>query len=238
MAWSDSDVQNVVSMMGREHSQRYAPLREVETYWQTLCGADAVPLRSQIDPRGIEGALEYAFLAERIAPQMAKLRVAGSHLNDLMGMEVAGMPLSTLFAPSDRDKLATAVGHLFADPAIVHIQIVAEGGFAKSALDGELLLMPLRSDMGDLSRAIGCLVTHGRICRTPRRFEINHVSTRPAIDLALRPAPKLDYSNLNKSSVVRHMSEQPRPFVAKSTVHQNKSNVPYLRVVVSNDDEI
>ena len=99
----------VVSLMGRENDRYLAPLREVESYWMALCGAEDLPLRSEIDPRGIEGALEFAFLIERISPRLAKLRVAGSHLTDLMGMEVAGMPLSALFAPEDRERLAEAL---------------------------------------------------------------------------------------------------------------------------------
>ena len=211
MRRSDRDEPKVVPLMGQDRDPRTAPLREVETYWHALCGATTVPLRSQIDPRGIEGALEYAFLAERIAPQMAKLRVAGSHLSDLMGMEVAGMPLSALFAPGDRDKLAEAVGKLFADPAIVRAQLRGEQGFGKSALEGELLLLPLRSDMGDLSRALGCLVTRGRIGRTPRRFEIASISTVPALQNAPAPAPEAqptaDYLKPRTPQRSRRLSE-------------------------------
>lgn len=101
----------IVSMTDREREKRLEPLRLVEHYWHELATARGeVPLRSEIDPRSIENALEYAFLAERIAPGLAKLRVAGAHLNDLMGMETAGMPLSTLFTPAARETLAGAVG--------------------------------------------------------------------------------------------------------------------------------
>ena len=175
MGRSGNDDCTVVSMMGREQDLRNAPIREVESYWHALCGVDEVPLRSQIDPRGIEGALENAFLVERIAPGMAKLRVAGSHLNDLMGMQVAGMPLSALIAPAHRDELAEAIGRMFAEPAIVRLELKAETGFGKTDLDGQMILMPLRSDMGDVTRALGCLVTQGRIGRTPRRFDISAV---------------------------------------------------------------
>ena len=54
-----------------------------------------MPRRAEIDPRGIENALEYAFILERIAPGMARIRLAGIHLSDLMGMEVRGMPLTS-----------------------------------------------------------------------------------------------------------------------------------------------
>ena len=68
----------------------------------------AVPMRSDVDPRGIERSLEHAFILERIAPQMARFRLAGMHLTDLMGMEVRGMPTTALFAPAARAALPTS----------------------------------------------------------------------------------------------------------------------------------
>ncbi|SMX35683.1 PAS domain-containing protein [Maliponia aquimaris] len=173
--------QDIVSMTDREKMRRLAPLRHVEAYWHGLCASDAVPLRSQIDPRGMQDALENAFLMERIAPTMAKIRVAGTHLNDLMGMQIAGMPLSSLIAPQDRDRFGEAVARMFADPAIVRIDLAGEGGFGKPALEANMVLLPLRSDFGDQTRALGALVSHGRIGRTPRRFTVRHVEVIPAL---------------------------------------------------------
>jgi len=170
----------VVSMTDREKMRRLAPLRQVEAYWQGLRDGDHIPLRSQIDPRGIESALENAFLMERIAPTMAKIRVAGTHLNDLMGMQVAGMPLSSLIAPSERERFGQGVANLFADPAIVRMDLTAETGFGKPDMEASLILLPLRSDFGDLTRGLGALVTHGRIGRTPRRFTIQRMNITPA----------------------------------------------------------
>lgn len=181
MLGKDGSNKGVVSMTDREKMRRLAPLRQVEAYWHGLCAKDAVPMRSQIDPRGMEDALESAFLMERIAPSMAKIRVAGSHLNDIMGMQIAGMPLSCLIAPPDRDRFGQAVASLFADPAIVRIDLAAEGGFGKPDLEAHMILLPLRSDFGDQTRALGALVSHGRIGRTPRRFQLRHVEVTPAL---------------------------------------------------------
>jgi hypothetical protein len=41
------------------------------------------------------------------------------------------------------------------------------------------MLLPLRSDLGDVSRALGCLVSHGRIGRPVRRFAIARSETLP-----------------------------------------------------------
>ena len=78
-------------------------------------------MRADIDPRGIEPLISSAFIAERIAPGVVRLRVAGMHLNDLMGMEVRGMPLTTFIAPSDRDAFALRLVDLFDGPAILRM---------------------------------------------------------------------------------------------------------------------
>lgn len=151
--------------------RRFPVVAEVRAYWEGLRNGHQVPQRAQIDPRGIERALEYAFILERIAPQVARFRLAGMHLNDLMGMEVRGMPLSAFFAPAARPQIGEAIERVFAGPAIVEMDLTAESGFGKPACNAALLILPLRSDLGDVTRALGCLVCEGPIGRTPRRFD-------------------------------------------------------------------
>ncbi|WP_245695989.1 PAS domain-containing protein [Alloyangia pacifica] len=231
-------------MTEREKERRLAPLRLVEAYWRGLLGADGqVPLRSQIDPRGIENALEYAFLGERIAPMLAKLRVSGTHLNELMGLDMAGMPLSTLISPEDREQLGAAMAKLFNDGLEVRLRLLAEEGFGKSHLTGDMLLLPLRSDLGDTSRMIGVLVTHGRVGRTPRRFRIESISMRAPLQeaaaLPASPAP-MTVDDLAKKPL-RGLAEDRTPFrPAPKERHGPAGDTgkrpPYLRLIVSNDD--
>ncbi len=155
------------------------PLRQVEAYWQARCVAGQVPPRSAIDPRGIEAALHHAFVAEEIAPGHARLRLGGSHLCDLMGMEVRGMPLSALITPRARPRLSQALTQVFAGPARAVLTLAAERRLGKPALAGRLLLLPLSDDLGRVTRALGCLVTDGRIGRAPRRFEALQTEVAP-----------------------------------------------------------
>ncbi len=249
---------DIVQMSERDKNRRLAPLRNVESYWLGLCQDNQVPLRSQIDPRGMENALEYAFLMERIAPSMAKIRVAGSHLSDLMGMQIAGMPLSSLIAPSDRDRFGQAVTKLFGDPAIIKIDLKAEGGFGKPDLEGHMLLLPLRSDFGDMSRALGVFVSNGKIGRTPRRFTITNVAVKQAVSSGIidrrpvkvtepEPTPERAFREpatpfrgmMSKKATEDAAKSQGVPKVGKAI--QGKSSPPtikrgHLRLVVSNDD--
>lgn len=241
MLGSGGNGRDVVSMTDREKARRLAPIRTVEAYWRGLCGPDQVPLRSQIDPRGMENALENAFLAERIAPSLAKLRVAGSHLSDLMGMEVSGMPLSTLIAPSDRDRLGQAIARLFNDPAIIRATMRAEGGFGKPDMEAQMIILPLRSDMGDITRALGALVSTGQVGRTPRRFKIIQIEIEPALDPALAPAPAALTDE--PAAAPRGLSEEqagfthrPQPAAVERPLSAAARRAPHLRLVVSNDD--
>ncbi|MDA7424273.1 PAS domain-containing protein [Thalassococcus lentus] len=225
-------------MTEREQSKHRTPLRMVEAYWHGLCDERQVPLRSEVDPRGIESALEHAFLIERIAPRLAKFRVAGAHLSDLMGMQVAGMPLSSIIAPADRDRLGGAVARLFADPAIVRILLRGETSFGKPAIDGELLLMPLESDFGDVSRGLGALITKGRIGRAPRRFDIVQIEIEPLLQPGVRVATQIEAVPFGETPAE---SKDPALGFAEAraafeTATLRPTERPQLKLVVSNDD--
>jgi len=184
---NDSRVITMGSGTGRRISN------ELRAYWEALRKGRPVPPRSEVNPRGIERALEFSFILERVAPGMGRFRLAGMHLNDLMGMEVRGMPLSALFAPEGRKKIAEITESVFADPAIAEVELCAETSIGKPEMMARLLILPLTSDFGDVSRALGCLVAEGEIGRTPRRFDVTglrmtSIATQ-APPLATDPAP-------------------------------------------------
>lgn len=192
----DQNRGNVVPLVGVGGDMRFPAIAQVRAYWEALRAGRLVPLRSEIDPRGIERALEYAFVLERVAPTVARFRLAGTHLNSLMGMEVRGMPLTALFTPTARAALAPALEEVFRGPQIAEFELIGEGGWGRPAIDARLQILPLQSDLGDVTRALGCLVSEGRIGRAPRRFDIvscrmtdvvaGRQTARPA---TLQPAP-------------------------------------------------
>jgi hypothetical protein len=166
----------VIRMAGFREARRFRAVGLVESYWHALRGPRPVPARAEVDPRGIEDALEYAFILERIAPRQGRLRIAGRHLSDLAGAEARGMPLSALFAGPARETLGDALEAVMARPAIARLALEAQTGFGRPALTGRLLLLPLLSDAGEVNRALGCLETEGRIGRTPRLFTTAEVA--------------------------------------------------------------
>lgn len=210
-------------MMSRGREREKAALHLIESYWQSLRTLDTpIPARANVDPRGIENALEFAFLIHHIAPGIGRLRVAGAHLNDLSGMEVAGLPLSAMFVPGARDDLGAALSKVFSRPCLLRAELRSRGGFGRPDLRGDLLLLPLVSETGRVDRALGGLVSHGQIGRAPRRFDLVTLDTLP---LPVQPAmrePALP-------ARTRRFAEDPAPYLPQG------AHKPHLRLVVSND---
>ena len=171
----------VVDITDRQTRVHFAPLAQIEGYWNALRGSRLLPLRSEIDPRGLKGALEYCFVLERIAPGLARLRVAGSHLGDLMGMEVRGMPISSFLTGNARQEFGEMLEEVFETPATASIMLSAETGFGRPPLRARMILMPVRSDLGDTSRVLGGFMTEGDIGRVPRRFNVDMIKLNPIV---------------------------------------------------------
>lgn len=169
----------VIRFAGTRREMRFPAVSEVRAYWEALRNGRMVPLRSEVDPRGIERALEHAFILERVAPELARFRLAGMHLTDLAGMEVRGMPFSALFTPGARAEIGSILEQTFRTLLIAELSLMAEEAPGKTPLEARLLLLPLQSDLGDISRVLGCLVAEGEIGRAPRRFAIASAALTP-----------------------------------------------------------
>jgi hypothetical protein len=181
------DWERVVPMLGKGgrtgKGPGYAVLHHVRAYWDGLRGTDLVPRRTLIEPHGLHDALAHVFLIERIAPGLARFRLAGTHMTNLMGMEVRGMPLSAILAPASRDGARALVEAVFAGPSIVELALESDRGLARPAVQGRMILLPVSGDDDVCDRALGCLVTEGDIGRGPRRFAI----TRQRTEMVLPP---------------------------------------------------
>ncbi len=156
----------------------YSAISQVEGYWQGLYRDGTVPPRSAVDPRGMDQVLEFACLLERIAPGVGRIRLAGMHFNDLMGMEVRGMPLTAMFVPAARATITQAIESVCGGPCLADLSLISEAGPGRGQLSARLFLAPLTCEKGKVNRILGCLQTHGQIGRTPRRFDQAECQTR------------------------------------------------------------
>lgn len=187
-----------LTFLGSERKSMPPPfphLAQTRAYWEALRRDGRLPRREEIDPRGLSGALEEVFLIERIAPGMARFRLAGMHLLDLMGMEVRGMPLSALFEPAARRRLSDALEAVFTVPSVLELWLEAERGIGKPPLTGRLILLPVTGSRDEPSLALGCLQSQGNIGRGPRRFAIAGLVREPLMVAGAapvaRPEPQL-----------------------------------------------
>ncbi len=209
----------VVDLMVRRGGAVNDPgLGTLRAYWEALRGDALIPRRAQVDPRGIEQALGISFLAERVAPEVARFRVAGMRINSLMGMEVRGMPLSALFQPEARTSLGRALRRVFDGPAIVELSLRGAPGLTQPRLDGRMVILPLRADDGSVSRALGGLALSGRIGTTPRRLEITGLQITPL--------------GAAEAQAVPGLAEAPAPFTPQTHTPDGR---PRLRLI-RNDD--
>lgn len=166
-------------------------LREMREYWDSIRNGRAIPARADVDPRGIARTLDHAFILERIAPGAGRVRLAGRHLIDLMGMEVRGMPICAFLNTSSRGRFSDVLESVFKAPQIAMLTLEGKPDYARPQLSAQMLLLPLRSDLGDVTRALGCLVAQGDTGAAPRRFDILDDMVMPIIDggKTVKPSP-------------------------------------------------
>jgi hypothetical protein len=213
---------NVVFIGARLSQVKYPAISQVEAYWTALSDGGGIPLRSQIDPRGIEDALEYSFIPERVAPGVARFRLAGGHLTDLMGMEVRGMPMTAMFEPEARKMLADLTERVCNTPELIEVSLDGGKGIGRGALQAKMFLAPLRDDRGQVNRLFGCLQSEGRIGRQPRRFSItDFTATKTGNDLTY-PLPD------NEPRVLQELAEAQATFAHKPKTEKPDTTRPAL----------
>jgi hypothetical protein len=147
-------------------------LAGLETYWRSLIRGGRLPQRTDIDPGGIDDALPWCFVAEKVAPQVVRLRVAGHRLTDALGMEPRGMPLCSFFSPEARAVLGPLVDRTFAAPAVTELPLISARRLVRRGQTARLLMLPLCDHAGSVNRMIGALVCDGPPGQGAARFDI------------------------------------------------------------------
>ncbi len=238
----------IVNLSRYRNEMHHPALKQIDAYWEGLRtearNGGRVPRRADIDPRGIDRALSQAFILERIAPGLARIRIAGRHLNDLMGMEVRGMPFTSLFTAPARRRMMDVLESVFEGPRKAEISIVAEKGIGRPALAGRILLLPLRSDLGDVSRILGGFATTGNIGRPPRRFDISgiqmaEIGGKARVFLPAGKRPESRPAPAGAAGTAEGFAERPAGFAPPPPGTENHGGRargrPHLRLVKSDD---
>ncbi len=166
-----TDIGIIAGSTAFDSNATFSAFARVCSYWADLRQQGAVPRRAQIDPQALAHALPDVFLAEIVAPRVARLRLCGHRIEDLMGMDMRGMPLSVLCQGDARAALAEALEQV-ALGARVTLSLQGESGFGLPPLRARLALMPLADEVGRITRILGVIERDGEPGRTPRRFAL------------------------------------------------------------------
>lgn len=189
----------IVSLSGVRDARRNPVLDQALAYWDGIRNGRAAPSRAEIDPRGLPGILSNCFILERIAPGMGRFRVCGRHLTDVLRLELAGLPISAVLDHDSRDGFETTLEAVFSAPATARLSLESPSGYGRPPLRGQMLLMPLRDDLGAIARVLGVVTLDGAEADKPRKLVITDtritdvprhrpVAQRPA-DMAGEPRP-------------------------------------------------
>ena len=195
-------------------------LVKLRGYWESLRRGRAAPYRAELDPRKFEDVLENMFILEQLNQNQTRVRLAGMALCEMMGMEVRGMPPEAFIAADDRLAFEQHVQTVLTGPAVIEFDLVATG-ISGSAIRGQMLMLPLRSDFGEVTRILGCVLTERMAVRTPVAFTI--VSQRTSM---IRPSAS-DGTNGGLPG-----------FAEPAAGFNGPRSAPELRTVVSNSDPV
>lgn len=125
-------------------------------YWNRLRADRAAPERADIDPAAIRGVLADAFIIEVDAVGEFPIRLSGARLNALWLADQKSASFVGLWKQEDRRNVAAALLTVIdgVAPIVAGVRARPRG---LSALDLELLLLPLRHFGKTHSRILGSL---------------------------------------------------------------------------------
>ena len=209
----------------------FPAIAQVDAYWEALRNGRLMPARAEVDPRGLAQSLEYALMLEVVGKGVARIRVAGAHMTDLLGMDVRGMPLTVFIEPNARAQISEAIENVINRPQVADIKLSNSGGIGRPQMTARLLLTPLSVRDGEKPRILACLQSKGAIGRVPRRSGVDEVLSRRIVAAA---DTSLDRGLTHQASArptMAQFSEPKAAFQPAKSAPQLRSERPYLRLV-------
>ncbi len=216
----------IVQLSKYQTSENFHLLNEVESYWEALREDSTVPHRQDIDPRGLERALDNIFYVEKLGAGVIRFRLAGRVVEEAIGMDPRGMPLSALFASRDRERLRQLVSTALTMPEVLRMRLQSVPHPGQQVLQGGMIILPLRDERGWVTKALGCFQLSPSAGSSPQASTIRSVSTRALSDARVRPEkmpPLIE-------EACHAFGEDPAKFHHR---RQDRVNRPALRVVKS-----
>ena len=209
---------------GGLRTMRTSPiLDQAMRYWSSLREGTDLPRRAALDPRAMRHVIGHAMILDRVHNGAIRARLGGHVMNDLMGMDVRGLPVRAFFDLRDRDRAVELVTQVFETPASLEMDLLSEGPTG-TLLTGRMLFLPLLDGAGAPTKALSVLVTDRVVTDPPRRFGITNATMVPFATASARPTPQLH---------VAHEMDLPVEIAhaASAEPEMRPSSVPWLRIV-------
>ena len=221
-----------VDITGLRLMRRSPLLEEAWRYWSSLRRGHELPRRTDLDPRAMTLTLGHSMILDRVRPGTVRVRLGGHVVQELMAMEVRGLPIRAFFDLDDRTRIVDRFEQVFDRAVTLELDLISHG--AEGVVTGRLLVLPLLDTAGRVSKALAVLATDRVVKDGPRRFSVTNsalapiagasgpIPTRRTEDAA-QPYP-LPAERAPQDALVG-MHEAQTPFEGRQT------SVPWLRVV-------
>ncbi|CUH39592.1 PAS domain protein [Jannaschia seosinensis] len=199
-------------------------LEETWRYWTSLRRGTAIPQRSTLDPSAMRLILGHAMILDRTRHGTTRVRLGGHVMQDLMGMEVRGLPIRAFFDLADRTRVCEQIEQVFEQPAKLELDLISEG--SEGIVTARMLVLPLTDATGAVSKALTVMVCD-RITRdAPRRFSLTKAQLTPLCEVAEADHPRRRHTDRAlPHELTAGMAESAAPFEGRP------SQVPWLRIV-------
>ncbi|WP_299815341.1 PAS domain-containing protein [uncultured Jannaschia sp.] len=198
-------------------------LNEAMRYWNTLREGADLPRRTALDPRAMSHIIGHAMILDRVHNGAIRARLGGHVMNDLMGMDVRGLPVRAFFELRDRDRAVELVNQVFETPASLEMDLLSQSPTG-ALLTGRMLFLPLLDSAGAPTKALSVLVTDRVVSDPPRRFGITNATMVPLQTASMRAMPAC------RAAPASDLPEEMRPEETGAPA-MRPSSVPWLRVV-------
>ncbi|MEM1343593.1 MAG: PAS domain-containing protein [Pseudomonadota bacterium] len=146
-------------------------IRALHRYWERLRNGRDVPYRAEVDPRDMTCDVRYLFVLEDLGEGNLRFRLAGTALNEAFGVDLRGMSARTLMQGRARESFTALIQETLAEPGVGYARLDAPDDDDEL---WEVVLLPLRSDLGAVDRVLGGLVPvrRGRQARGTGRLRL------------------------------------------------------------------
>lgn len=137
---------------------RHDTTKAVFNYFNALRAGRTAPLRQEIDPAALKSVLPDLFILEKGRDDSVRFRLAGTRVCVILGREMRDRAFSEIWQPELRHRMRLAADTVLANKKALEIAVTATDADG-TALDLEMLLLPLFSRVNQCDRIFGSLVS-------------------------------------------------------------------------------